>query len=351
MIMESLSEQRYVLGEEIGSGTYGTVHKVKRQDGKIFAFKKFAKEDSEFDLGALREISILQILKNSNEGFIHLEDIIISEKYFGIIMKHYSTDLYCAIKNNILNKSSRSRITKQLLKSLAFLKENGIIHRDIKPANILLQRCTKKGFYPVLADYSLSKVFTGVSTLGSHTGNIATKTYRAPEICNQTFGYYGFPADAWSLGIVLYEMYTSKELPVDEDSDAIKFIRTNIPKLKNNYTGLLIKGLLQINPAQRMTPMEALQLLSINYTPRIIWNCKKYCKVSPEIIEWCDNLDIEKEITKWAAQTYYEKIDDCDYFNAVIFAAKIYETELLTYDDNNYDEKNIIIGMNFNLFV
>ena len=41
--MQSTSGRFYKIGAELGSGTYGTVYSVTRDDGAHFAFKKFEK--------------------------------------------------------------------------------------------------------------------------------------------------------------------------------------------------------------------------------------------------------------------------------------------------------------------
>ena len=279
-----------------------------------------------------------------------LVDIMMSKTQVGIVMKCYSMDLYQAITDKILTKGHRRQITFQLLKSLAFLKRNGILHRDIKPDNILLD----KNFSPVLADYSLSKVFRGMCKNGSHTGRIATVTYRAPEVVAKK--PYGFPADAWSLGVVLYEMYTQKHLHVNKDKAALRFLIQEIPRFKNTPLGHLVKGLLRLSVEKRLTPLQALRgpMFSSTYTPTILWKAKTSCRVSREIKDWCDTLDAEKEITSWAAQTYYDNVIDCTPFNAVALACKMYETELQSYEDfEEYpqEERSILKGMNFNLFV
>ena len=95
-------------------------------------------------------------------------------------------------------------------------------------------------------------------------------------------------------------------------------------------------------------------MFSSKYTPPILWKAKTSCRVSTEIKDWCDTLDAEKKITAWAAQTYYERVLDCTPFNAVALACKMYETELQSYEDfEEYpeEERTILKGMNFNLFV
>lgn len=347
--MKTLSGSFYTIGERLGSGTFGVVYKARRKDGKIFAIKKFPK-CTEIDLGALREISILKMFQGNRAGIMELVDIMMTKTQVGIIMPCYSMNLYQAITDKVLTKDRRRYISFQLLKSLAFLKRNGVIHRDIKPDNILLD----ENFSPVLADYSLSKVFRGVCKHGTHTGKIATATYRAPEVVAKK--PYGFPADAWSLGVVLYEMYTQKQLPVNKDKAALRFLIQEIPRFKDTPLGHLVKGLLKINPAKRLTPLQALRgtLFDSRYIPPILWKSKTSCRVSTEIKEWCDVLNADKKITAWAAQTYYDRVLDCTPFNAVALACKMYETELQSYEEfEEYpdEERNILLGMDFNLFV
>ena len=71
--MQSISGRIYEQGEKIGSGTFGSVYSVCRDDGESFAFKKFERTSSDLDLGAIREISILKIFQNSSDtGIIKL---------------------------------------------------------------------------------------------------------------------------------------------------------------------------------------------------------------------------------------------------------------------------------------
>ena len=347
--MKTISGSTFTMGKELGSGTFGIVFKVYDKSGKKFALKQFTK-DKEIDIGALREISILKMFEGNCEGIMGLEDIMITKSQIGVVMKCYSMDLQHAITSRILKKDHRRKITLQLLKSLAFLKRNCILHRDIKPDNILLD----DNFSPVLADYSLSKVFGGICKHGTHTGRVATVTYRAPEVVAKRT--YSFPADAWALGVVLYEMYTGKQIQAEKDKEALRFIIREIPKLKKTSLGNLVKGLLRLDPKKRLTPAQALQspLFLSSYIPPILWETTTSCEVSEEIKDWCETLDAEKTITAWAAQTYCNKVSGCIPFSAVALACKMYETELQNYEDfEDYPEheRKILVGMNFNLFV
>ena len=351
--MQSTSGRFYKIGAELGSGTYGTVYSVTRDDGAHFAFKKFEKSSSTLDIGALREISILNILNNfpPESCLMKMEDIIVmdnEEQTVGIIMKRYNIDLYEALRRKIITKKDRNRIAVKLLQAVVFLHDNGIIHRDIKPENILLD----ENLNPVLTDFTLSKVFTGVCMRGTHTGKIATVTYRAPEVVAKKA--YGFPADAWSLGVVLYELFTEKQLIVQKDTEALEFLYKKVPKFKGKI-GNILRGLLNFDPKERWSARRVLESKvfgNIQIQTSNIFTTINDCKVTNEVIDMCENFEVEKKVTRLAAQTYIDRTG-CSIHSAVEIACKFYETDPIASESDDFAHEEIIIlkNMNYNLFI
>jgi hypothetical protein len=342
------------MGPKLGSGTYGTVYSVTRDDGEYFAFKKFEKSSCDLDIGALREISILSMLKNipSEYCLMRMEDIIFmedEEQTVGIIMKKYNTDLHDALTKKILEKKDCERIALKLLEAVVFLHDNGIIHRDIKPENILLD----DDLNPVLTDFTLSKIFTGVSIKGTHTGNIATATYRAPEVVAKK--PYGFPADVWSLGVVFYELFTGKQLIVEKDKEALVLLYKQVPKFERGKIGTMLSGLLCFDPKKRWTARRALESKifgDIIFKPVKIWTPINNCKVEDDVEDMCENFEAEKRVTRIAAQTYIN-ITECSVHSAVELACKFYETDPISSGSDDFAEEEIMIlkNMNYNLFI
>ncbi|KAG2482569.1 hypothetical protein HYH03_018494 [Edaphochlamys debaryana] len=136
------------------------------------------------------------------------------------------------------------------LLALEDMHKKGYMHRDVKPSNCLIAESR----YLKLSDLGLAKNLEGGAKAHSQAG---TPLYMAPEIVHGNKSGYGFPADIWSLGIMLWEMvdgappkwaalswYWTKTLHCPD-----KFS----PELKD-----LLVGLLDKSPRDRLTATAAL---------------------------------------------------------------------------------------------
>ncbi len=336
----------YTLDKKIGSGTYGNVY-LSIESENVFACKKIRKKRGELELGALREISILKMFQNTNQGIMNLVDIVIDKNNIGIIMPKYNITLSKAIKSQIIGV--KKDIVERLLEIFLFLKVNGVIHRDLKPDNVMLTDDMK----PILCDFTLSKVFDGIAGDGTHTGKIATVTYRAPEVVNRQ--PYGFPSEMWSMGVICYELYKGELMPSKTDQQIFKMLRERLRRFKTNSVSKLLKGLLQPKPEKRLTVEEALQsdLFNNKYEPIIVRKNYNDIGITEGVNEMVENLEAEKPITLLAAQVYCN-LTRCNEYSAAALSAKFHETELRSYDDvSGYPEEefSILHNMDYNLFV
>ncbi|XVF85357.1 hypothetical protein PTKIN_Ptkin17bG0111100 [Pterospermum kingtungense] len=90
-----------------------------------------------------------------------------------------------------------------------FVSPAHVFHRDLKPKNILANGdCKLK-----LCDFGLARVsFTDVPSAIFWTDYVATRWYRAPELCGSFYSKYTPAVDIWSVGCIFAELLTGKPL-------------------------------------------------------------------------------------------------------------------------------------------
>lgn len=362
----SLDGHIYIQLKKIGSGSYSSVYSVRRDDGKEFAFKKFKREEEDTELGVLREISLLRLLKNTNQGLINLEDIVISNKHLiGIIMEKYDMSLYKAIRKKLLTFDQKIKIAFSLLKSVAFLHANGILHRDIKPENVLLD----KDMNPILTDFTLSRLCHS-SDETTHSCKVGTCTYRPPEVIRKHPYSYGM--DIWSLGVVFFELFTGKLLTTLKDKETIEYLKDYMILWGNYPLERLIKEMLRTNKSKRISAIDCL----LKYNNKL-WKVPKNIDLTPDnhiklyyqsleknlglepipisnkILKLCKEFEIHQELSKYAAYIFSQKTKYPNIY-CVMLAGKLYEPELVDYtNEEGFTEKEfeILCAMDFNVML
>jgi len=274
----SLLNANYYTADKLGEGTFGAVSTVYDDDGQMFAMKAFEAETDEVsdsddegeshtvnygtcELGTLREISVLRMFSRmlpkdnvvEHPGIMRMHDVTSHRDKLCMIMPKASCDLTKAIKGGALSNPQKLQVAYRLLHTLAFLHANKIIHRDIKCDNILLD----DDMMPVLADFSLAKLFDENLEGDTHTPGPGTPTYKAPEVYREEG--YGLSADVFSLGVCLFEVFNGI-LTLDRDKAALGFFEGVRSKMsKEKPIPVLLHGMLDPDPATRLTALAALE--------------------------------------------------------------------------------------------
>lgn len=198
--------EHYNIHRRIGGGAYGLVYHAKqRSSGKEVAIKVIPNlSNSLVRSRTLREIRILQHFQHEN--IMTLLDVGRPHCFDGfseacIVMEYMPYNLKQFIGQYELSDCHFSYLTYQILHGLAAIHSAGIIHRDLKPENLLVGKaCDLK-----ICDFGLARPqdMEGKKKM-KMTEYVATRYYRAPEIILST---YGKPADLWSCGCILAEMF------------------------------------------------------------------------------------------------------------------------------------------------
>ena len=204
---------KYKKIETIGGGTFGTIYKVlDNKTGNFYALKfiSIVKNNVSIKNTFKKELKVMINIKN--KYIIELKDYFcdnINEGYC-IVMELCDgslRDVLNKYKPNGLPLNIINKIFTQLNEALKAMINKNFIHRDLKPENILIKYTDKNktNFDIKLTDFGLStdKIKSAVGAF-TYAG---TPIYMAPEL--ETF-HYNKKCDLWSIGIILYELYTNE---------------------------------------------------------------------------------------------------------------------------------------------
>mmetsp|Transcript_4871 Transcript_4871/g.18268 ORF Transcript_4871/g.18268 Transcript_4871/m.18268 type:complete len:1298 (-) Transcript_4871:2929-6822(-) len=204
---------QYILGEKLGSGTYGKV--VEAIDSKSLrrvAIKIMKRIRLKKIKGAEKrlknEILINQKLKHTN--VIEFYEVIHDEK---------KGKIYLVIEfagagslSQVIDSQSNQRLPlpdvhhffRQLVKGTEYIHSQGVVHLDIKPDNLMISpdRVLK------ISDFGVSHQFKLFE--GDRCKNFfGTPTFACPQIARGD-DFSGEKADIWACGITLYFLITGK---------------------------------------------------------------------------------------------------------------------------------------------
>lgn len=229
----------------LGDGVQGVVYQYENSDGHYYAVK-MASEDAPSSDDHLHQLSCsndikanrgelvgLQLPSHPNIASIHalvMQDLSNSRRYIpvnpnqdfsAVDYQHmqlkmvvceyvHGIDMFNAIARFPALAASPGRsavsfvmnVFPQLLDALIFLHNHKVIHRDLKPENILM---TPSGEVKIV-DFGSAIQLAGRSRTNSLRGTPQTL---APEVYTQGL-WYSYPADLWSLGVLLLELMAHK---------------------------------------------------------------------------------------------------------------------------------------------
>lgn len=315
--------QKYRIVRFLGHGASANVYLIKEKGTHtLFACKKveMSRSNRLNDRKTMQaEIEVFRRCHHPN--IVQLHDLYQTEKKAWMVLEYIQGgDLLSALSQlPLYNERSIAKLFKQVLLGVQHLHEQGVIHRDLKIENLLCERAdltqltsssssktseipspveikaalqsaftaTPSTMIPIpspapvrsvddltikITDFGLSAVLPnwvkGKDQPNKHFNELKEKwgtfEYFAPEVYQRA---YGFQADVWSLGCILYEMLTGRlAFPRRErhQSWIDRLLLNGFMKPKRmfeqrvEWSGLssdaksLIKGMLKRDPKKRL---------------------------------------------------------------------------------------------------
>uniref|UniRef100_A0ACD5UTC6 Uncharacterized protein n=1 Tax=Avena sativa TaxID=4498 RepID=A0ACD5UTC6_AVESA len=228
----------YEIGEEIGRGRFGVVHRcASRSTGEHYAVKSVDRSrlSDDMDRGlAELEPKLAQLAAAGNPGVVQVHAVYEDESWTHMVMDLCAgPDLvdWVRLRHGApVPETEAAAVAAQLAEALAICHRRGVVHRDVKPDNVLLDAYDGGDGRPLrarLADFGSAALVVGGE---SAQGVVGTPHYVAPEVISG--GEYGEKADVWSAGVVLYVLLTGGALPFSGEtaSDVFSAVLRGSPR-------------------------------------------------------------------------------------------------------------------------
>ncbi len=339
---------RYVYGDKLGEGSFGTVLKAFDKQNevsvaiKILEYRKSSREEDELlKADARKEVEILKKLKHDH--IIRIIDHFEFQKYLvipqglAIVMEYCPNGTLSHLlakmskKGTFVPKENRLKWYKQLLSALVYIHSKFIAHRDLKPENVLVDGKNELK----IADVGISKVLfseeakTDVKSLYMKT-MAGTYSYMAPEVFENR---YTMKSDVFSMGLIMFvicELPPSLIPQIKTDK-----IQTDLPGLPGSeaFTCDGLGNYYSSGESGKST--EVLYINRAQSEEKKLFNemlCPEY-KNRPKAIEVFRKLEEMEEIWKRQDEIHKKYMRWSKYFGffAVFFIASLYVYFLLRY--------------------
>lgn len=245
----------YTIGDVIAEGSQGVVSAAthgltsRKAVVKVVPFTNNQRKMRNFE----NEVSLTDLLQG-HDNIISLFGSQRSAQMGAMVLERADSDLLDIVSNGPLEPTKARKIFRDICAGLHHCHMAGVAHRDLKPENIMLCDGVAK-----LADFGAAFDTAEFGMIGFD--RVGTEMYAAPEVLSAATnpsGYNCFAADIWSAGIVLHVLITGCWPYVDTQD--VQYGLVNIEERFFQRECLdLIRSMLAVNPAKRVTIEEVLQ--------------------------------------------------------------------------------------------
>ena len=250
---------KYKIIKVLGKGGFGIVYQVLSVlDNKFYAIKEIPiKNETENIIKEFQNEAVILSKFNSNNIVKYYGSskdnnniYILMECCNGKTLKNF-IDKH--IDNGLLiEENTISNIIKKICIGIKEIHDKRIVHRDLKPEHIFMN----DNMDIKIRGFSISKQLNSNQTHRKSINKAGTEYYIAPEILDD--GIYNEKSDMWSLGCIIYELFTLNIYYKDAICREIKKIDSDI---YNNKWQKLIDSLLQRDYKKRFDINQVIKFL------------------------------------------------------------------------------------------
>ena len=214
-----LIDDKYTVINQIGSGSYGDVYKVRDVRGNEYALKLLRLWEVSSELHAPL---VTKFEREYKTGRLISEYLIHSLGFGTVKGNPYLLMEYCSggdLSKTIGKDQSRlPHYAHDILEGLHILHSEGKIHRDLKPENVLIRNNGRAALtdFGIVGEMDQSKRLSEVGWWKKRPRQVqGTPLYMAPEMADRMGGGVTYlpTIDIWSFGIMMYELLTSGSFP------------------------------------------------------------------------------------------------------------------------------------------
>jgi len=298
--------------KKIGEGTYGQVCRGIHKSTKAKrAIKIISKAQMKNVRRFREEIEIMKMMDHPN--IIKLFESFEDNKNIYLAME------LCAggelfdriIEAGHLSEKSAAVVTQQILKAIFYMHERSISHRDLKPENFLFltKDALDKSILKII-DFGLSCRFEPGRYMSTRAG---TPFYVAPQVL---MGRYDHTCDLWSTGVIMYILLCGyPPFYGRSDQEVLAKVKRGVFAFDDKEwkdvsadAKNLIRGLLRMNPKERITAEKALTHEWITKTaPRAV---DVSLKTNPTLMDNLRNFRMQNKLKKAALHIIAGQLDE-----------------------------------------
>ncbi len=266
LVPNSILTDRYHVVRKIGEGAFGTailVDDLMVNDQFVLKFlNPHVASDENMIQRFLHELRYAR--KITHENVIRIYDLVTFGQTYAISMEYFPSHSLAdeLRKDGLMSRQRGLHILGEICRGMARAQEVSVVHRDLKPANILIndEDIVK------IVDFGLAAAASKSDSRLTKSGIlVGTPTYMAPEqVRGRTIDSR---TDIYTLGIIMYELFSGQAPYTGEESMAILFKHVEgkaklpceiNPEIPKSLEAIITKAM-AVDPEQRFQTFDELR--------------------------------------------------------------------------------------------